>query len=98
MLFSSRLFSNLGTIAVLWYGGALVIESQLSVGQLVAFHSLNRNLTLLIAYVVSWVEEFTRVRTAAERLTEIINTIPETKDNQPKHWAELSGDGDIILY
>ncbi|MGK7934966.1 MAG: peptidase domain-containing ABC transporter, partial [Xenococcaceae cyanobacterium] len=95
-LVSSRLFSNLGTIAVLWYGGTLVIESQLSVGQLVAFHSLNRNLILLIAYVVSWVEEFTRVRTAAERLTEVINTIPETEDNNRKHWAELSGDGDIV--
>ena len=95
-LVSSRLFSNLGTIAVLWYGGTLVIESQLSVGQLIAFHSLNRNLILLVAYVVSWVEEFTRVRTAAERLTEVINTIPETEDNNRKHWAELSGNGEIV--
>lgn len=95
-LVSSRLFSNLGTIAVLWYGGTLVIESQLSVGQLVAFHSLNRNLILLIAYVVSWVEEFTRVRTATERLTEVINTTPETTANHPKHWTELSGAGDIV--
>ena len=95
-LVSSRLFANLGTIAVLWYGGTLVIESsELSVGQLVAFHSLNRNIILLIAYVVSWVEEFTRVRTATERLTEIINTIPEAEDNNCKHWAELAGKGDI---
>ena len=95
-LVSSRLFANLGTIAVLWYGGTLVIESQLSVGQLVAFHSLNRNLILLVTYVVSWVEEFTRVRTATERLTEVINTTPETQDNNNKHWAELSGDGNIV--
>ena len=95
-LVSSRLFANLGTIAVLWYGGTLVIRSQLSVGQLVAFHSLNRNLILLIIYLVSWVEEFTRVRTAAERLTEVINTSPETEDNYRQHWAELPGDEDII--
>ena len=95
-LVSSRLFANLGTIAVLWYGGTLVIESQLSVGQLVAFHSLNRNLILLVAYIVSWVEEFTRVRTATERLAEIINTTPETEDNNHQHWAELSGDSDIV--
>ena len=52
-LVSSRLFANLGTVAVLWYGGTLVIASKLSVGQLVAFHSLNRNLIWLIIYVVS---------------------------------------------
>lgn len=95
-LVSSRLFANLGTVAVLWYGGILVIASELSVGQLVAFHSLNRNLILLVIYVVSWVEEFTRVKTAAERLTEVINTHPETKDNLRKHWVELPGDEDII--
>ncbi|WP_026102481.1 peptidase domain-containing ABC transporter [Pleurocapsa sp. PCC 7319] len=95
-LVSSRLFANLGTVAVLWYGGTLVIASKLSVGQLVAFHSLNRNLIILIIYVVSWVEEFTRVKTAAERLTEVINASPETKDNLRKHWVDLPGDEDII--
>ena len=95
-LVSSRLFANLGTLAVLWYGGTLVIASELSSGQLVAFHSLNRNLILLVTYIVSWVEEFTRIRTAAERLTAVINITPETEDKNYKHWAELSGDENII--
>ncbi|MEM6614465.1 MAG: peptidase domain-containing ABC transporter, partial [Cyanobacteria bacterium P01_C01_bin.72] len=93
---SSRLFGNLGTIILLWYGGNLVIQSKLSVGQLVAFHSLNRNLVLLVAFAVSWIEEFTRIRTASERLSEVINIIPETKDNHLKHWADLPPEGDII--
>ena len=93
---SSRLFGNLGTIVLLWYGGTLVIESQLSVGQLVAFHSLNRNIILLVAFAVSWLEELTRIRTATERLTEVINTIPETENNHLKHWANIPADENLV--
>ena len=95
-LVSSRLFGNLGTIAVLGYGGTLVIKSQLSVGQLVAFHSLNRNLISLVAYIVSWVEELSRVKIAAERLSEVIGLSSETEDSDRKYWAKISSDEDIV--
>ena len=95
-LVSSRLFSNLGTIALLWYGSTLVISQELSIGQLVAFNSMNRNLTIFMLSAVSWVEEFTRVRTAAERLNEVIHTTPETQDDIEKSWAEIPADQEII--
>jgi ATP-binding cassette, subfamily B, multidrug efflux pump len=43
-------FSNLGTLAVLWYGGSEVISGRLSIGALVAF---NVYLTLLIFPVLN---------------------------------------------
>ena len=43
-------FSNLGTLAVLWFGGSEVIAGRLSIGELVAF---NVYLTLLIFPVLS---------------------------------------------
>ena len=95
-LVSSRLFSNLGTIALLWYGSTLVISQELSIGQLVAFNSMNRNLTIFMLSVVSWVEEFTRAKTAAERLNEVIHTTPETQDDIEKSWAEIPTNEEIV--
>ena len=95
-LVSSRLFSNLGTIALLWYGSTLVISQELSIGQLVAFNSMNRNLTIFMLSVVSWVEEFTRAKTAAERLNEVIHTSPETQDDIEKSWAKIPADEEIV--
>ncbi len=96
-LVSSRLFSKLGTIALLWYGSTLVIAQELTIGQLVAFNSLNGNLAIFVLSAVSWVEEFTRVRIAAERFNEVIHTTPETQDDLQKSWAEISDRAEIIF-
>jgi len=72
----NHLFSNLvagvGSIGILWFGSRLVIGDELSIGQLLAFTSLNVNFTSLISTVVQFVDEIARVRTAVERLTEVI--------------------------
>lgn len=94
-LVSSRLFSGLGKIFVLWYGGTLVIKQQLTLGQLVAFNSLNTNVINLGVYLVSWIEEFALARIAAERLAEVINTPAEIADHKDYHWAEISGEEDL---
>ncbi len=46
--------------------------------------------------VVSWVEQFTRARTAAERLNEVIHTTPETQDDIEKSWAGIPADREIV--
>ncbi|MDX2232829.1 MAG: peptidase domain-containing ABC transporter [Leptolyngbyaceae cyanobacterium bins.349] len=69
----SNLVAGIGSVGILWFGSTLVIRQELSIGQLLAFTSLNLNFTNLISTVVRFVDEFARVRTAAERLTEVIN-------------------------
>ncbi|MBF2028235.1 MAG: peptidase domain-containing ABC transporter [Oscillatoriales cyanobacterium C42_A2020_001] len=67
----SSLVSGIGTVGLLWFGSRLVISQEMSIGQLLAFSSLNVNFTSLISTGVRFVDEFARVRTAAERLAEV---------------------------
>ena len=91
----SNLVSNIGSIALLWLGSSLVISQQLSIGQLLAFNAMNLNFTSFISTVISFVDEFTRVKTATQRLTEVIDAVPENDEEQPKAWATIPDDADI---
>lgn len=90
----STLVSGLGSIGLLWFGSRLVIANDLSIGQLLAFTSLNLNFTNLISTVVRFVDEIARVRTAAERLTEVIDH-PSELTRSPKPDVSLSAQAAI---
>jgi ATP-binding cassette, subfamily C, bacterial len=93
--FFSTLVSQIGSIAVLWFGSSLVIDRQLSIGQLLAFHAMNNNFIELINYVIGFVDRFTFSQTALERLTEVIEAKPEV-DRDTKPWIEIAADADIV--
>lgn len=92
----SRLVAGIGSISLLWFGSYLVIENRLSIGQLLAFHSLNQNLSFLILTIVEFVDEFTRVKAATTRLTDVLEFPPETSPEKAKPWVTLAKDTDII--
>ncbi|WP_353931066.1 peptidase domain-containing ABC transporter [Okeanomitos corallinicola TIOX110] len=94
----SGFVSAIGGIILLWYGGNLVINpaENLSIGQLLAFNSMNGNFLGLIFTIISFVEEFTRAKTAVQRLTEVIDTTPETENDGKKPFAKIAADADII--
>ena len=91
----SGLVSNVGSIALLWFGSTLVINKELSIGQLLAFSSLNNNFTGLISTVIRFVDEFARVRTATERLTEVIDYTSELEGQPGKPSVEISTNAEI---
>ncbi|WP_066380915.1 peptidase domain-containing ABC transporter [Anabaena sp. CA = ATCC 33047] len=95
----SNFISGVGTILLLWYGGNLVINpaEKLSIGQLLAFNSMNANFIALIATLISFVDEFTTAKTAVQRLTEVIDTTPENEGDSKKPFAKLAGDADIVF-
>ncbi len=92
----SRLVSGIGTIAILWFGSSLVIDKELTIGQLLAFNSMNGNFTGLISTIISFVDEFARAKTATQRLTEVIDSTPEDQDKAQKPWTEIPGNADVI--
>ena len=92
----SELVSNVGSIALLWYGSTLVFSNQLSIGQLLAFNSMTANFLGLISTSIQFVDEWTRVKTATERITEVIDHTPESKVEKNKPVVKLAGDVDII--
>jgi ATP-binding cassette subfamily C protein len=91
----SSLVSGIGAIVLLWFGSSLVISRELSIGQLLAFASLNGNVSGLISTVVKFVEEFTRAQTATQRLSEVINHTPETQGDASKPFVKIQDNADI---
>ena len=91
----SGLVSSIGSVTLLWLGSTLVISQELSIGQLLAFSSLNSNFTGLISTSIRFVDEFARVRTATERLTEVIDHRSELESKTIKPTVEISSSADI---
>ena len=94
----SGVVSAIGGVILLWFGGYLVIEpaENLSIGKLLAFNSMNGNFLGLIGTVIGFVEEFTRAKTATQRLTEVIDATPENENDGKKPFAKISENADII--
>ncbi|MBD2209634.1 peptidase domain-containing ABC transporter [Nostoc linckia FACHB-104] len=92
----SGLVSGIGNLAILWFGSSLVISQELTIGQLLAFNTMNSNLTMLIATVIEFIDRFARAQTATQRLTEVIDTTPEDQNEQRKPWIKIPSDSDII--
>jgi ATP-binding cassette subfamily C protein len=80
----SGLVSAIGSVLLLWFGSSLVITKELSIGQLLAFNGMNTNFLALIATLVTFVDRFTRIQTATQRLTEVIDAPPEVQDKLNK--------------
>lgn len=90
----SGLVSDIGSTAMLGLGSLLVINQELSIGQLLAFTTLNRNVVGLMDELVDLVDDLIRVRTANARLQEVITATPETQADQ-KPWVTLPDAVDI---
>jgi ATP-binding cassette subfamily B protein len=72
-----NLLQTLNTIFLFWYGAQLVINGELSVGQLVAFNLLVGNVTRPILSVVDIWREFQEISIGLERLNEVFDAKPE---------------------
>lgn len=73
----SGTINTIGSLALLWYGSSLVIQGELSIGQLVAFNLLiGRVLGPCISLVGLW-DEFQEVLIAVERLNDVLESEPE---------------------
>lgn len=93
----SGFVAAVGGVILLWFGGNLVIQPQenLSIGQLLAFNAMNSNFLGLIGSVIGFVDEYTRAKTAVQRLTEVIDATPEDDKDGKKQFAKIPGDADI---
>ena len=92
----SGLAASLGSIAILWFGSTLVINNVLTIGQLLAFNSMNGNFTSFIGLVINFIDEFAQAKTAVERLAEVIDTTPEDEEDRKKAWVNIPDYTDIV--
>jgi ATP-binding cassette, subfamily B, multidrug efflux pump len=74
------LIANLGTVAIIWYGGMLVIQNELTVGELVAFSTYLGQLFNPIRLVGNIVPAIAMAASAAQRIFEILDAVPDVHD------------------
>lgn len=91
---SGSIIDQLAGFAVLWYGGYMVMEGQLTLGQLIAFRMLAGQASAPILRLVSMWQTVQQAILSVERLGDILHTRPEnlrpeTKSNQ---LANLRGE------
>lgn len=69
------------TIAILWTGAYLVIDGDLSIGQLIAFNMLSAQVTGPLLRIVNLWQEFQQVGISIQRLGDVLNTKSEPSYN-----------------
>ncbi len=72
--------SNLGTLAVIWFGGSQVISGSLSIGALVAFNSYLSFLLMPVFILGSTITSLTQSAASAKRVFEVVDAPIEVKD------------------
>jgi ATP-binding cassette, subfamily C, bacterial len=91
----AQLLSSLGGIALLGFGSILVIQNELSIGQMLAFNSMQGNVIGLISSLIGLTDEYFRAQTAVKRILEVIDATPESIGDAQKSFAQISSDADI---
>ncbi len=99
-----NMLQTLNTLFLFWYGAHLVIDGELSVGQLVAFNVLVGSVTRPILSVVDLWREFQEINIALERLNDVFEAKPEedpTKQaliNMPRIRGHIKFDNVTFRY
>lgn len=81
--FASSLINHLGNTTVLWYGTQMAINSQISIGEFVAFNMLIGNtINPMLALVKLW-DEFFELLISVEKLDDVLATPSEKNPRKP---------------
>ena len=76
-----NMIANLSSVAILWYGGALVINHQLTLGELVAFTTYVAQIVAPVRSLGMALPAITMAAASGERVFQILDTVPEVKEN-----------------
>ncbi|MEW5871254.1 MAG: ABC transporter ATP-binding protein [Chloroflexota bacterium] len=74
------LIANLGVVLIIWYGGSLVIQGQLSLGELVAFTTYLGQLVEPVQRLGMIIPALAIAASSGERIFEILDSVPDVKD------------------
>jgi ATP-binding cassette subfamily B protein len=92
---ATSLLGGLTSIALLWYGSSFVINSQLSIGQLLAFNGMGANVLGFLAGLSGLSQELITSGVVLRRLSEVLERDPENANDNHKHHAGISSQAPI---
>jgi len=90
------LIANISSVAILWYGGTLVINNALSLGELVAFTSYVAQLVSPVRFLGMVLPAITMAAASAERVFEILDTAPSVEEKPHAH-ALVIKEGEVCF-
>jgi ATP-binding cassette subfamily B protein len=74
------LVASLGTVFIIWYGGTLVIDGALTLGELVAFTTYLGQLVMPVRRLGMIIPALSMAAAAGERIFEILDAVSEVED------------------
>ncbi len=87
---------NMGVIGALWFGGHLVNNNEMQIGQLIAFVNYLMRTLMSLMFVTMVVMRVARAQASAERIQEILDSVP-TVQNNPEAVAEFTPQGRVAF-
>lgn len=94
---STGLVSGISEIALLWYGSTLVINQELSIGQLLAFKTMSEKFEGFVSSLINIIDDFIEAKVASQRLSEVIDHRSEEEITDNKPFVTISEQDDIIF-
>lgn len=85
-----------GIAVVLWYGGRLVIENQMTTGEMMAFILYTMVIAFSIGGMAEVYSQFQQARGATKRVFELLDMVPEIKD-RPDAQALKNIRGEVVF-
>ena len=90
-----QVLTNVGTVAVLWFGGASVIGDRLTIGELIAFNNYLMTGMGPLLFLGNLLMMSARAEASAERVLEVLDTEPTLKIADDPHQASSSGEQSV---
>ncbi|ESQ92568.1 hypothetical protein ABENE_07985 [Asticcacaulis benevestitus DSM 16100 = ATCC BAA-896] len=88
-----QLVNKVGTVALLFFGAKLVIDGQLTVGELVAFNMLAGQVAGPVLRIAQLAQDFQQAKLSVQRLGDILNTPTEPVPSADRgRLPDLRGD------
>ena len=86
-----QLISKLTTAGILWFGARMVIEGELTIGQLIAFNMLSGRVSQPVIRLAQLWQDFQQVGVSVKRLGDILNSQKEYHDGRRATLPSLKG-------
>ena len=83
-----QVLTNVGTVAVLWFGGMSVVGDRLTIGELIAFNNYMMIGMGPLLFLGNLLMMAARAEASAERVLEVLDTTPRLKIADSPHRAE----------
>jgi ATP-binding cassette subfamily B multidrug efflux pump len=91
------LIMNLSSVAVLWFGGHLVAEGSMPIGNLTAFLAYIMQILFSVMMAVMTLMMVPRAAASADRINEVLETVPDIVDMPHREIPDGERAGHVVL-